>query len=162
MDDKVFLENALAAWKRHHQMTYSLIDQLTDEQLTHLLPRPGLNTFTKHFEEMAEVQKDYARAFHSHTLQFTTGSVYRGRSSKAELREAFAKADQAVMEGIAACPPDQRIDIFGVAGTRADLVQTLLHHELFHHGQFSVFSHEMKFNLPKDWRDFWWIPAQYG
>jgi hypothetical protein len=161
MDDKIFLENALAAWRRHHQMTYSLLKQLSEKQLTHELPRPGLNTFTKHFEEMAEVQQDYARAFQSHILKFTEGSVYKGLSTRDELGAAFARADQAVEEGIAACLPDQPIDIFGVAGTRADLVQTLLHHELFHHGQFSIFSYEMRFNLPKDWRDFWWIPARF-
>jgi uncharacterized damage-inducible protein DinB len=161
MDDKVFLDNAMAAWMRHHEMTYSLLDQLTEEQLYAKLPRPGLNTFAKHFEEMAEVQQDYARAFHTHKLAFTEGTIYKGISTKEELKAGFAQADKAIEDGIAACPPDERIDIFGVAGTRADLIQTLLHHELFHHGQFSVFSHELKFNLPKDWRDFWWIPASY-
>ncbi|MBN2044625.1 MAG: DinB family protein [Anaerolineales bacterium] len=161
MDENVFLENAISAWMRHHQMTFSLLDQLTDEQLYTQLPRPGLNTFAKHFEEMAEVQQDYARAFHTHVLKFTEGSVYKGLSTKVELKNGLEKADKAIQSGIAACPPDQPIDIFGVAGGRADLIQTLLHHELFHHGQFSVFSHELKFNLPKDWRDFWWIQARY-
>ncbi len=161
MDDKIFLDNALTAWQRHHQMTYSLLEQLTEEQLHVKLPRPGLDTYCKHFQEMAEVQQDYARAFHTHVLEFTTGTVYTDDSSKEELRLAFAEADAAIQAGIAACPPEQRIDIFGMAGTRADLIQTLLHHELFHHGQFSIFSYPMKMNLPKDWRDFWWIPARF-
>ncbi len=161
MNDKVFLDNAFAAWKRHHQMTYSLINQLTEEQLYTELPRPGLNTLAKHFEEMAEVQQDYARAFHTHILKFTEGSVYKGLSSKKEILAGFSEADQAIENGAASCLPEQSIDIFGVPGTRADLIQTLLHHEIFHHGQFAVFSHELKFNLPKDWRDFWWIPALY-
>jgi uncharacterized damage-inducible protein DinB len=161
MDENKYLDNALAAWIRHHKMTYSILDQLTEEQLYAKLPRPGLNTFAKHFEEMAEVQKDYARAFHTFTLKFTEDSVYQGLSTKDELKVRFTQADQAIKDGIAACQPEQRIDIFGVAGTRADLIQTLLHHELFHHGQFSVFSHQLKFNLPKDWQDFWWIPASY-
>jgi hypothetical protein len=87
--------------------------------------------------------------------------VYQGLSTKEELQTNFVQADQAIKEGIAACSPEQHIDIFGVSGTRADVIQTLLHHELFHHGQFSVFSHELKFNLPQDWQDFWWIPASY-
>jgi hypothetical protein len=110
---------------------------------------------------MAGVQQDYARAFHTHLLKFTEDSVYTGASTRVTLRANFEAADTAVHEGIAACSPDQPIDIFGVQGTRADLIQTLLHHELFHHGQFSTFSYEMKFNLPKDWREFWWIPARY-
>lgn len=161
MDDQRFLDNALAAWGRHHDMTYSILDQLSDEQLYFELPRPGLNVFAKHFEEMAEVQGDYARAFHKHILKFTEGSIYTGESSRQALRAGLEAADKAIHEGIAACPPEQPIDIFGVAGTRADVIQTLIHHEIFHHGQFSVFSYEMKFNLPKDWRDFWWIPARF-
>jgi hypothetical protein len=161
MDDKLFLENALSAWTRHHQMTYSILDQLTDEQLYHAVPSHNLNRFAKHFEEMAEVQNDYARAFHTHVLKFTEGSVYTGESTREQLRLGLEAADAAIHAGIAACPPEQPIDIFGVRGTRADLVQTLLHHELFHHGQFSVFAFELKFNLPKDWRDFWWIPARF-
>lgn len=162
MDDKLFLDNALAAWQRHHDMTYSLLHQLTDEQLYFEIPRrPGLSTFAKHFEEMAEVQGDYARAFHTHVLKFTEGSIYKGESTKSQLLAGFEAADAAIHAGIAACAPEQPIDIFGVRGTRADLVQTLLHHELFHHGQFSTFSYEMEFNLPVDWREFWWIPARY-
>jgi len=38
----------------------------------------------------------------------------------------------------------------------------MLHHELFHHGMFSVYTHEMKFDLPKDWRDFWWMPVSFS
>jgi hypothetical protein len=40
-------------------------------------------------------------------------------------------------------------------------VHTLLHHELFHHGMFSVFSYDLKFNLPQDWNDFWWTAAPF-
>lgn len=161
MDDKLFLENALTAWQRHHNMTYSILDQLTIEQLYFELPRPGLNMFAKHFEEMAGVQQDYASAFRTHSLKFTEGAQYNGTSSRKALKSAFAAADKAIYDGLAACSPAQPIDIFGVPGTRADLIQTLIHHEIFHHGQFSIFSYEMKFNLPKDWRDFWWIPARY-
>jgi uncharacterized damage-inducible protein DinB len=161
IDEQTFLDNALTAWLRHHNMTYSLLAQITEEQLQVQLPRPGLNTFAKHFEEMVHVQHDYARAFSTHILKFSEDNVYTGAYSKQEIHGMMQEADLAIKNGIAACPVEQRIDIFGMQGTRADLVQTLLHHELFHHGQFSIFSYEMKFNLPQDWRDFWWIPAYF-
>lgn len=165
-DEKKLLENALEAWMRHHRMTYSMLDQLTDEQLYAPLSRPGLNMFAKHYEEMADVQQNaYARALHIGELNFDMLSKekpYTGESSKAELRAAMERADTAIHEGIAARSPDEPIDIFGMQGSRADLIQTLLHHELFHQGQFSVFIHELKFDLPEDWREFWWLPVLYG
>lgn len=161
IDEQTFLDNALTAWQRHHNMTYSLLEQLTEEQLQAPLPRPGLNTFAKHFEEMAHVQHDYARAFYTHALKFTPDNIYTGDFSQVELHGMLKEADQAIENGITACQAEQLIDIFGMQGTRADLIQTLLHHELFHHGQFSIFSYEMKINLPEDWRDFWWIPARF-
>lgn len=164
-DEETILANAVAAWKRHHDMTYSVLDELTEEQLYAPLPRPMLNNFAKHFEEMADVQRAYARAFHSGKLDFSMLSKekpYTGESTKAQIREFMADADKQIHDGIAACPPDRPIDIFGVQGSRADVVQTLLHHELFHQGQFYIFSNALKFDLPADWRDFWWIPKIYS
>ncbi len=164
-DEKTNLENALTAWKRHHDMTYSILEQLTEEELYAPLPRPMLNNFAKHFEEMADVERAYARAFHSGKLDFSMLSKekpYTGESNKAQLRALTEAADKEIFEGIAACPPDRVIDIFGMQGSRADVIQTLLHHELFHQGQFYMFSNLLKFDLPTDWRDFWWIPKIYS
>ena len=164
-DEQTILNNAVTAWKRHHDMTYSLLEQLTDEQLYAPLPRPMLNNFAKHYEEMADVQRAYARAFHSGKLDFSMLSKekpYTGVSTKAELKALMQDADKQIFDGIAACPPDRAIDIFGNRCSRADLIQTLLHHELFHQGQFYIFSNALKFDLPADWCDFWWIPKMYS
>lgn len=163
-DEKTMLDNAVTAWMRHHRMTYSLLEQLTSDQLYAPLPKPDLNNFSKHYEEMASVQQAYAEAFHTGRLDFSRlppDSAYPGTSPKTELQAALENADRAILAGIEACPPNRAIDIFGSQCSRVDLVQTLLHHELFHHGMFSVFAYEMKFNLPRDWRDFWWIPGLF-
>lgn len=164
-NEQIILDNALTAWKRHHDMTYSILEQLTEEQLYASLPRASLNNFAKHFEEMADVERAYAQAFHSGKLDFSMLSAdkaYRGESNKAQLKALTEAADKEIFDGIAACPPDRPIDIFGMQGSRGDLIQTLLHHELFHQGQFYIFSNELKFDLPVDWRDFWWIPKLYS
>ncbi len=164
-DEQTALNNDLTAWKRHHDMTYSALDQLTEEQLYAPLPRPMLNNFAKHFEEMADVQRAYALAFHSGKLDFSMLSAekpYPGASTKAELKALMARTDKSIFDGVAAAPPDRPIDIFGMQGSRGDLIQTLLHHELFHQGQFYIFSNALKFDLPVDWRDFWWIPKVYS
>lgn len=163
-DEQMILDNARTAWQRHHDMTYSLLEQLTDEQLYTPLARPGLDNFAKHYEEMADVQRAYARAFHTGKLDFSMLSrekAYTGTSSKAELKTLLQEADRQIAEGIQAAPPGRPIDIFGMPGSRADLVQTLLHHELFHQGQFYIFANALKFDLPDDWREFWWMPKIY-
>jgi uncharacterized damage-inducible protein DinB len=164
-DEQAILKNAVGAWQRHHHMTYSLLDQLTDEQLYAPLPRPGLNNFAKHYQEMADVQGAYARAFHIGRLDFSSLSRekdYTGTSTKAELKTLMEQADKQIYNGIDACPPDRAIDIFGTPSSRADLIQTLLHHELFHQGQFYIFSYEFKFDLPDEWREFWWMPKLFS
>jgi uncharacterized damage-inducible protein DinB len=163
-DEETLMKNAVQAWKRHHEMTYSFLDQLTEEQLQVKLPREGLTTFAKHFQEMADVQNSYAEALHTGKLDFTrlaNAAPYSGKATKAELRAEYGQADQAIENGLRDCPSDRVIDIFGMAGARADLVQTLLHHELFHHGQFFLLAHGMKMDVPKNWRDFWWMPQLF-
>ena len=162
--EELYLQNAIEAWMRHHRMTYSLLEKLTDDQLFAEILKPDLTSFARHFEEIARVQEAYADAFLSGKLDFSDlppDSEYEGKKSKDELKSDLEKADKLVMKNIKACPPDKVINIFGNRCSRVDLVQTLLHHELFHHGMFSVFSYSMKFNLPKDWNDFWWTPAPF-
>jgi uncharacterized damage-inducible protein DinB len=164
-DEQTQLNNALYAWKRHHDMTYSFLGQLSEEQLHLELPRQGLDTFAKHFQEMADVQESYAEALASGKLDFTrlvNKPPYDGEAKKSELREGYGRADRAIEDGLRNCPPDRSIDIFGMAGSRADLIQTLLHHELFHHGQLYLLAYGLKIDVPKDWRDFWWIPRLFS
>ncbi|MCC6904513.1 MAG: hypothetical protein IT326_01640 [Anaerolineae bacterium] len=163
-DEKALLDNAYTAWMRHHRMTYSLLDQLTDDQLYGAVSAPLLSNFARHYEEMASVQGAYAEALHTGKLDFSRlprDHEYSGSLPRAQMRAAMEAADKLVDTGIAACPPDRVIDIFGNRCSRVDLVQTLLHHELFHHGMFSTFCFENKITMPQDWRDFWWIP-EYG
>lgn len=163
-DEQTLFDNAIEAWMRHHRMTYSLLDKLTEAQLRMPLPHPELNTFAKHYEEMAAVQQAYALAFVSGKLDFSMlprDNEYTGTKSQKELRADMEAADKAVLDGSAACPPDRVIDIFGNKCSRIDLVHTLLHHELFHHGMFNNYAWLKEFNLPQDWRDFWWIPAPF-
>ena len=163
-NEKRLLENAIEAWMRHHRMTYSFLEKLTNKQLYAEFLKPDLTSFARHYEEIAKVQEAYSDAFLSGKLDFSelpSDSEYEGTKSKAELNNDLEKADALVMKNINACPPDREIDIFGNSCSRVDLVQTLLHHELFHHGMFSIFSYDMKFNLPKDWNDFWWTIAPF-
>jgi hypothetical protein len=163
-DEQTLLDNAVEAWMRHHRMSYSLLEKLTDAQLYAEVLKPDLTSFARHYEEMAEVQVAYANALLSGKLDFSAlppDSAYRGAKSKAELKADLQKADALVMENLNKCPPEREIEIFGNRCSRIDLVQTLLHHELFHHGMFSIFSYSMQFNLPKDWNDFWWTIAPF-
>jgi hypothetical protein len=163
-NEQILLENAIEAWMRHHRMTYSLLEKLSDDQLYQEVLKPDLTSFARHYEEMAKVQESYADAFVTGKLDFSDlpqDTAYAGNKTKFELKANLKKADELVLKNIQVCPPDRVINIFGNNCSRIDLVQTMLHHELFHHGMFAVFSYNMKFNLPKDWNDFWWTVAPF-
>jgi hypothetical protein len=164
-NEKLMKQNVVKGRMHHHWMTYSLLERLDNGQLNAEVLKPDLTSFDKHFEEIAPIQEAYAQAFHAGKLDFSQlpqDNEYIGAFTKEELKAKLEKADQAIEAGIEACPPDRVIDIFGNLCSRVDLAQTMLHHELFHHGMFSVYAHEMKFDLPKDWRDFWWISLSVG
>ena len=163
-DEEKLLENAIEALMRHHRMTYSFLEKLTEEQLYAEILKPDLTCFAKHYEEMVKVQEAYANGFLIGKLDFSNlpaDSSFQGVKTRDELRADMQKADQMILENIKQCPQDRIIEIFGNKCSRIDLVHTLLHHELFHHGMFSIFSYQMGFNLPKDWNDFWWTIAPF-
>jgi len=70
-DETHMLQNAVKAWKRHYRMTYSLLEQLNDEQLYAEALKPELISFAKHFEEIATVKEAYAQAFCTGELDFS-------------------------------------------------------------------------------------------
>lgn len=163
--EQILLDNAIEAWMRHHRMTYSLLEKLTDDQLYQEVLKPDLTSFARHYEEIAKVQEAYADAFITGKLDFSglpQDSAYKGNKTKYELKTNLENADDLVLKNAKACPPDRVIDIFENRCNRIDLVHTMLHHELFHHGMFAVFSYNMQFNLPRDWNDFWWTIAPFN
>lgn len=163
-NEKALLDNAIEAWMRHHRMTYSFLKKLNDSQLYADILKPDLTSYAKHYEEMINVQTAYANGFLVGKLDFSglpPDSSYKGEKTKEELFLDFQNADALILENINQCPPERTIEIFGNQCSRIDLIHTLLHHELFHHGMFSVFSYQMEFNLPKDWNDFWWTIAPF-
>jgi hypothetical protein len=81
-DEKLMLQNAFEAWMRHHQMTYSLLERLSDEQFHAEVLKPDLTSFAKHFVVISTVQEAYAQAF-----------------TKEELKARLEKADQAIEAG---------------------------------------------------------------
>jgi hypothetical protein len=101
-DEKLMLQNAFEAWMRHHQMTYSLLERLSDEQFHAEVLKPDLTSFAKHFEEISTVQEAYAQAFHVGKLDFSQlpqDNEYTGAFTKEELKARLEKADQAIEAG---------------------------------------------------------------
>lgn len=70
-DETHMLQNAVKAWKRHYRITYSLLEQLNDEQLHAEALKPDLTSFAKHFKEIATVQETYAQAFYTRKLELS-------------------------------------------------------------------------------------------
>jgi len=69
------------------------LDILTEVEICYKLPRPGLDTFGKHFLEMAEVQKSYIKALEIGKVDFSVGNYNQPEiyMKKVKLREHFKK-----------------------------------------------------------------------
>ena len=88
-DETLMLQNAIKAWMRHHQMTYSLLERLDNEQLHAEVLALILTSFTNHFKEITTVQEAYVQAFHAGKLDFSQlpqDNEYTGAFTKEELK----------------------------------------------------------------------------
>ena len=57
-------------WNFIRGNTISFIESLSDEQLKSAFPRPGLDSFLKHFQEMCDVQEAYLDACETGEMAF--------------------------------------------------------------------------------------------
>lgn len=64
------LNQVVDDWRYLRNNTKAFINELTDEELNRKMPRPGIDTFMKHFEEMCDVEQAYLDACISGFMEF--------------------------------------------------------------------------------------------
>jgi uncharacterized damage-inducible protein DinB len=166
-EKKVILETLLRGWKQTRQLTLDWIDALTLEQLNQELPRPGLNSFTKHIYEMGEVQKIYTAVLKGEepemerviTLTFESEKVVA--KTKEELKQFLSECDEAFNEAVSKVKNwEEKVLVFGIEVPKLGVVELLIRHETLHHGQFIAFGYILGVRLPQSWIDAWALPAK--
>ena len=121
-------------WVFIRSCSKAFIQELSDEQLDAKLPRKGLDTFRKHFQEMIQVQRDYTGALASGAMDFNgvPAAEFDGRGSKEELLEAMAALDGEMIEILSGSSPDQEIQWFGESQLLPFHLSALICHEAQH------------------------------
>jgi len=168
MEEKgIILETLLKGWKETRQLTLDWMDSLTLEQLNQELPRPGLNSFTKHIYEMGEVQKIYTAVLKREkpdmekVTKLTFGSEKVIAKTKEELKQFLTACDEGFYEAISKVKNwEERVLIFEAKVPKFDVVELLIRHETLHHGQFVAFGYILGVQFPQSWIDAWALPTK--
>lgn len=148
----VELEQVIDDWKYLRSNSKSFIEQLTEEELHRKMPRPGIDSFMKHFEEMCDVEQAYLDACISGSMEFDCvkeNDEYDGASTKAEILSRMQIQDDRI-ETIANEFADKKIvwDEDDVK-TICSQLRNLCIHESLHLGQLIAFSYTMGISIPE-------------
>ncbi len=60
----------LETYKANRQLTYDILNQLSDEELKKTWTRPGLNSFVKNIKEMISVENAFITAIDNEDMSF--------------------------------------------------------------------------------------------
>ena len=148
----------------NRQLTYALLEQLTEEDLQRQWSRPGLDTFSKHFQEMAAVQLAFISAMtmgDSGIMDFSSVPdvfAFNQENEKGKLQNLLASADKKLEEAlhgeVNTVVKWEDIEI----AAEGHLVN-LISHEVFHQGQMALALYSLNLPIPESWRFNWALPA---
>lgn len=151
------LDGLYQQWEFARSCTKSFIDNLSDDQLDRALPRKGLNTIRKHFQEMILVQKDYIEAIDNLEMDFNSipDNEIDGKATKEDLLEQMAQQDKLLKEILSKVSDRATINWFGAEKPLAFHISALISHESLHIGQIVAFSYVLELPIPdyitKNW-----------
>ena len=147
----------LTEWEFIRRCSREFIQHLSDAELDRKLPRKGLDTFRKHFQEMIGVQRDYTAAIHSGKIEFTGGpdAQLSGDWSKEKLLSAMDAADAELARAVGEAAETAQVDWFGEQRSLTGHLAALVSHEALHIGQIVAFSYVLGIAIPKFVIDNW-------
>ncbi|WP_407375522.1 DinB family protein [Methanobrevibacter sp.] len=146
------LQQVVADWRYLRENTLAFINSLSEEELKKKLPRPGLDSFMKHFEEMCDVEQAYLDACLSGSMEFDCvqeNEDYKGESSKeqiiAKMQEQDERIDKIIQEKADGKITWSEDDIKSLNSQ----LRNLCVHETLHIGQLIAFSYVMGIAIPE-------------
>ena len=166
MKNSAYLDEALGGFREARKLTYDLLRSLSDRALVEHLPRPDLDTFGKHFQELGDTQESYALGIHSGTMDFSTIRSYIDTdlvTSQKGLLAFLQRHDARLEEIVSAVGPTAAVQWPG--GEEVSVVEhlgRLTRHEIFHHGQFAAFIYLQNHSFPASWVETWVLPSRAG
>jgi len=161
---KADVSAALEDWQFVRTNTVEFIKSLGDASLKHVLPRPGLNTFCRHFQEMLSVQAAYVEGIRTGKIDFEMvgdNDSFDGLESAEALLAKIEEADAHLMDVVASVDPDLQIEWPGEGQkTLSSHLANLCIHETFHLGQLVAFCYVEKVTIPEYMIESWALSPQ--
>lgn len=152
------IQGAIKEWKFARANTIAFIKHLGDERLRINLPRPALDTFCKHFEELIEVQNASIEAITTGTMTFDNCKSdfdYEGLSTVNELLQKMTEVDEKMLEILSKTDADSEVDWWGEPKTIVNQISFQVSHETLHLGQLIAFCYVLDIKMPKEVIEAW-------
>jgi len=157
------LQRVSSSWRFYRSHTLDFLEMLTEEKICYKLPRPGLDTFGKHFLEMAEVQKSYTKALETGKIDFSVGNHEQPKiyKRKSKLRAHFEKMDHYMVRTLERIRDVSREIDWGLGKDNPNVLEHLhflIQHEILHHGQLVAFAYLFSLPVPESIVNTWAFP----
>ena len=152
------LRQVVDDWIYLRENTIAFINSLSEEDLHKKLPRPGIDTFMKHFEEMCDVEQAYLDACVSGVMEFDCVKVndqYEGLCTKEEILEKMREQDAKIEHIVNECAENTITWDEEDVKTLNSQLRNLCIHETLHLGQLIAFSYVMGITIPEYVVDGW-------
>ncbi len=155
------IASALADWEFIRQNSTEFIKTLGDEGLKKELPRPGLNTYCKHFQEMISVQTCYVRAVETGKMDFDgvgDNDSFDGMDSVDSLLSKMKIEDEKFKNALSKVEADMTID-WSITDEEPKILSSHIAnisiHETLHIGQLVAFSYATGVDIPEFIKEMW-------
>jgi uncharacterized damage-inducible protein DinB len=158
------IAGAIKEWQFSRMNTIEFIKSLGNEGLKIVLPRPGLNTFGKHFQEMINVQKAYMNAIKTGKMSFDIiddNNSFDGDTCAEDLINEMEQLDNQLEQLIS--ETEYSLEIGWDGGEKKTIPNhlcALSTHEIFHVGQLVGFCYSGNIKIPQTIMDSWALSPQ--
>ena len=154
------LEGILSEWKFCRNNTIEFIKSFSDAILDMKLPRSGLDTFRKHFVEMANVQEAYIRGIETTQMSFgETSESIAEDCPVTSILQHMQQLDDRMLEALNQIDDNRQINWFGEKKTLYGHVCALCTHEILHIGQIIAFCYTLDVPIPNSVAQDWDLPV---
>lgn len=160
--DTDIVKTLILGWKETRSLTIEWINFQSIKTLRQKLPRVGLDTYAKHLMEMSEVQKAYVNVLYGKGLNFSRvdkGLLHSDIMTKNQVINKLKREDKRLYKAVNTIKNwNKPITLFNKKYPVSYIIELLIRHETFHHGQFIAFCYSMHLRFPKSWKDAWALP----
>lgn len=161
------MELAWNSWVETREETLIFIESLSVEDMVRKLPRPGLDSFGYHFQELGVIQDAFTTALKTGEMDYSKMGFEEDPylySDHDRLKKFLIEIDNEFKKTIGNV--DNPVDTINWGLPRnpsaIEHVFWLMQHETLHHGQLMAFCYIMGVNIPEELNQHWNMPPGEG